>query len=69
MLLGDMHFDCSTTNVGFQIFKPFVDEYSLFDCDLLTCTNGQIDYTFHQEGSGKNLILIIFLWTRTCITV
>jgi len=64
-----MNFDCSTTNVGFQIFKPFADEYSLFDCDLLTCTNGKIDYTFHQEGSGKNLILIIFLWTRTCITV
>jgi len=24
MLLGDMNFDCSTLNVGFQIFKPFV---------------------------------------------
>jgi len=39
------------------IFKPFVDEYSLFDCELLSFANGKIDYTFFQEGSGKILYL------------
>jgi len=63
MILRDYNFECNQGVAGYELFKPFADEYSLCDCDIF---NKQI-YTYYQEGSGKlSYIDHIFMSKELC---
>ena len=64
-----MNFDCSTPMLDFRLLNHLLmnTHYSTVICLLVQMV--KLITRFIRKALEKNLILIIFLWTRTCIAV
>ena len=49
-VLGDLNFECSSTDLGYSLFSEFATKLNLTSCDDLV--NNNIDYTYHHVTLG-----------------
>ena len=55
IVLGDMNFDCSTSNVGWNIFHSFCDDVGLSRAD--TFCKSDIEYKFFRESMMQHSVI------------
>ena len=50
-ITGDFNFECLDMNVGYKVFRDFLDEYGLICCDYLE--SSAVGYTYHHDSLGQ----------------